>query len=99
MHKIMIFGTNSGSGKSTFARLLGEKLNITPTYLDTIFWKPGWQIAPSEEIFEKIEEVLTRERWIIEGSYTRFAIEKRIELADTIFLFDFNRFICFIKFA
>jgi len=95
MNQIMIWGTNSGSGKSTFARLLGKKLNIEPVHLDSIAWKPGWVSAPDEEIQAKISEVLARERWILEGSYSRHLFDERLRRADTIFFFDVNRFVCF----
>ena len=91
----MIIGTNSGAGKSTFARLLGEKLEISPSYLDAFFWKPGWEISTFEEMSLQIKAVLDNDRWIIEGNYTKHLFEERVKLADTIFLFDFNRFVCF----
>ena len=94
MNRIMITGTNAGAGKSTFARLLGKKLDINPTHLDTFFWKPGWEMASPDEMTTKIKEVLNKDRWIIDGSYTKYLFEERIKLADTIFFFDFNRFVC-----
>jgi len=97
MNRVMIWGTNSGSGKSTLARLLGEKLGIEPVHFDRIAWKPGWVVAPDEEIRAKVLEVLPRERWILEGSYSRHLFEERVRLADTILFFDFNRFVCFFN--
>jgi len=95
MNRIMVIGTNSGAGKSTFARLLGEKLDINPTYLDTFFWKPGWEMSTAEEMSTKIRTILCNDKWIIEGSYSKHLFEERLQLADTIFMFDFNRFVCF----
>lgn len=95
MNRVMVWGTNSGSGKSTFARLLGERLGIEPAHLDRIAWKPGWVTAPDEEIRAKIREVLARERWILEGSYSRHLFDERLRHADTVVFFDVNRFVCF----
>ena len=97
MKRIMVWGTNSGSGKSTFARRLGERLGIEPVHLDSIAWKPGWVVAPDGEIQAKISDVLLRERWIIEGSYSRHLFHERLRLADTVVFFDVNRFVCFFN--
>ena len=94
MNRVMIFGTNSGSGKSTLARLLGRKLGIEPVHLDRVAWKPGWVVAPAEEIQAQIREVLSRERWILEGSYSKHLFDERLQLADTVVFFDVNRFAC-----
>jgi len=95
MNRVMVWGTNSGSGKSTFARMLGEKLGVEPVHLDSIAWKPGWVVAPDAEMGAKIREVLARERWILEGSYSRHLFQERLQQADTVVFFDVNRFVCF----
>ena len=95
MDRVMVWGTNSGSGKSTFARQLGERIGVEPTHLDRIAWKPGWVVAPDEEIRAKISEVLPRARWILEGSYSRHLFHERLQHADTVVFFDVNRFVCF----
>lgn len=42
MNKIIIIGT-TGSGKSTVAKKLSEKLNVPHIQLDFLFWKPNWE--------------------------------------------------------
>lgn len=94
MKRIMIIGF-SGAGKSTLARKLGELLNITPTYIDSIHWLPGW-VENSDENKKKIlARVLENDCWIIDGSYRKLLWERRLELCDTIIYLDINRFTCF----
>ncbi|MFZ0474158.1 MAG: topology modulation protein, partial [Halobacillus sp.] len=42
MKRIMVMGISAGAGKSTFARQLGDQLNISVFHLDVFYWKPGW---------------------------------------------------------
>ena len=39
---------HTGSGKSTLARNLGKILGITPTYMDSLHWLPGWGESDDE---------------------------------------------------
>jgi len=90
----MIIGF-AGAGKSTLARKLGEKLNIEQTYLDALFWKPGWSNGSYQEVTEKLNSIISREKWIIDGRYNQCAYDEQIALADTIIMLDINRFTCF----
>jgi adenylate kinase family enzyme len=51
MRNVLVFGS-SGSGKSTFARQLGERLGIETIHMDAAFWKPGWVESDDEEFRE-----------------------------------------------
>lgn len=90
--RITIIGY-SGSGKSTFAGLLGNVYYIQPTHLDTIFWQPNWIERSTNETKEMIADVVKKDEWIIDGNYKRFSPERH-ELANQIFFFNFNRFQC-----
>lgn len=68
--KINVIGT-SGSGKSTFARALAQKLEIPYIEMDSLFWKPDWKGTPDEELFEKIEQALAIPDWVLDGNYKR----------------------------
>ena len=41
MQRILIIG-NAGSGKTTFARLLAQKLALPLVHLDRIYWYGNW---------------------------------------------------------
>ena len=97
MKRIMIIGCG-GAGKSTLARQLGEKLNLPVVHLDNLFWHPGWVESTKEEIDEKILRELQKERWIIDGNYTR-TLPQRLQHCDTAIYLDFSRFACLLGIA
>ncbi|OGB83577.1 hypothetical protein A3F66_04370 [candidate division TM6 bacterium RIFCSPHIGHO2_12_FULL_32_22] len=93
--KIVIIG-NAGSGKSTFAKKLSQKLCLPLYHLDKYFWKPGWQ-EPNYSEFELIHNDLCDQlKWIIEGMNTRI-LEYRIKRADIIIFLDFSRYLCLFR--
>jgi adenylate kinase family enzyme len=75
IQRINVVGT-SGSGKSTFARALAQRLDLPYYELDQLFWKPGWQMSSDEELFAKVRQVTSQQRWILDGNYHRTAPEK-----------------------
>ena len=87
MHKIAVVG-NGGSGKSVLARKLGEITQIPVYHLDALYWKPGWTPTPRDEWCKLQEELVKRDRWIIDGMYAR-TLEIRAKAADTIVYLDF----------
>lgn len=69
--KINVIGT-SGSGKSTVARGITQKLNIPYIQLDALFWRADWQGTPDDLFFAKIEAALAgKTDWVIDGNYKR----------------------------
>lgn len=79
--RINVIGT-AGSGKSTFARRLAELLGLPYYEMDALFWKPDWQESPDEELFQKVRDVTSQDRWVLDGNYTRTTPEKwkRVQL-------------------
>ena len=69
MPRIHIVGT-SGSGKTTVARKIAEKLGIKHIELDAINWQPNWTALPKEEFREKVKEVIEEGDWTIDGNYS-----------------------------
>ena len=92
MKRILIIG-NGGSGKSTFAKKLHQKLNLELIHLDNLFWKPNWIQTPKLEWHNVVQELIQKEKWIIDGNFNS-TLEMRIEKADTIIFFDMKRKTC-----
>lgn len=92
MKRIAIIGSG-GSGKSTLARKMGDKLNLEVWYLDRLLWKPNWQLTTREEQREIQNELIAKDRWIIDGNYTR-TLDIRLNAGDTIVFLDISKVIC-----
>ncbi|MBP1963270.1 DNA topology modulation protein [Paenibacillus aceris] len=95
MRKIILIGSG-GSGKSSLARELGDILAIRVYHLDAIFWKPGWVSTPKEEQIRVQEELISLDKWIIDGNYGG-TIDIRLRSADTIIFFDLSKWLCLYR--
>lgn len=92
MQKIIVIGC-PGAGKSTFARGLRDVTGLPLYYLDMIWHKPDGNNVSREDFDTALDEILVRDRWIIDGNYQR-TLEKRLEVCDTVFLLDFPLEVC-----
>jgi len=92
MKKIIVIGS-PGAGKSTFSRALAEKTGLPLHHLDRLWWNPGW-VESEKEVFDKrLAEILTTERWIIDGNFNR-TLPMRLDACDTVFYLDYPRRVC-----
>jgi adenylate kinase family enzyme len=90
--KIHIIG-GPGSGKTYIAKTLAGKLKIQKYELDQLFWDSeslyqGSQTSPAKrEIM--LNEILEKDKWIIEGMYFRW-VEESFRRADYILVLKTN---------
>lgn len=68
MKKILIVGV-SGAGKSTLARQLHRELGLQVHHLDSLFWKPGWEMPDAQEWEQKLKALARQDSWIIDGNF------------------------------
>jgi adenylate kinase family enzyme len=92
MKRIMIIGC-PGSGKSTFARALGEKTGLPLHYLDMMYWNPDRTTKPKEEFRAALRETVALSEWIIDGNYGS-TLELRMEACDTVIFLDYPVEVC-----
>lgn len=92
MKKAIVIGC-PGSGKTTFSEKLHTHTGVPLFYLDAIWHKPDRTHISREEFDQRLAEIGKLDEWIIDGNYSR-TIEVRLELCDTVFLFDLPTQVC-----
>ncbi len=93
MERVIIIGCG-GAGKSTLARVLGEKTGLPVVHLDQIWWAPAnWQHLEKPEFDRRLYAEMEKKKWILDGNFNR-TIEPRLERCDTVIYLDMNRLTC-----
>ena len=93
--RILIIGS-SGAGKSTFSIQLSKIINIPIIHLDKEYWKSGWVKPEKDEWNNKINDLLNKEEWIMDGNF-KSTLDIRLSKADTCIFLDYNRLICLFR--
>ena len=92
MERIIVIGC-PGSGKSTFSKKL-HKITKTPLFhLDMMFWNADKTNVSREVFLERLNGVLLKEQWIIDGNYSS-SMELRLQNCDTVFFLDYPAELC-----
>ena len=92
MKKIIVIGC-PGSGKTTFALKLRDKIGLPLFHLDAIWHKPDRTHISRDEYDSRLAEIMALDEWIIDGNYSR-TIESRVSACDTVVLFDLPVEVC-----
>ncbi len=92
MQKALVIGC-PGSGKSTFARALGDKTRIPVCHLDLLYWNADKTTVPADLFLSRLNDVLATEQWIIDGNFSR-TLPLRLEHCDTVFFLDYPTDVC-----
>jgi len=66
--RIVVVG-DSGSGKSTVAAELCQKLGIKLVELDALHWEAGWIAAEIDVFRRRVQEAVMEEEWVLVGNY------------------------------
>lgn len=94
--KIAIMGY-SGSGKSTLAKYLSTYYDIPVLYLDTIQYEANWKMRDRAQAVSMVAEFMEHDSWVIDGNYSSFLQDRRLEEADCIIYMDFSRWSCLLR--
>ena len=92
MKRIMLFGL-PGSGKSTAALELSDRLQLSLHHLDKYFFIENWAKRDYDDFLRLLGEMVSQESWIIDGNCMR-SLEMRFERADTAIYFCFPVLTC-----
>lgn len=90
--RLLVLGCG-GSGKSTFSRKLSGTTRLDLYHLDSLYWRPGWNHTPPQEWESIVRELISRDSWIIDGSYYG-TLDMRLQRADAVIFFDLPRLVC-----
>lgn len=90
--RILVLGS-PGAGKTTITDLLSTKLELPVLHIDNIYWKDAWIKYSNKEISDSILLFLQNKKWIIDGNYQNFYLNRRINDAELIIFLDFNSII------
>ena len=82
-----------GAGKSTFSRRLRDATGLPLYHLDALYWRSDRSTLPREEFYPLQQEIIGRERWIIDGNY-QSTVEWRIAACDLVVFLDFPVEVC-----
>jgi adenylate kinase family enzyme len=89
----MIIGA-SGTGKSTLARKIGDRLDLPVVHLDRLFWNPGWKECPEPEFRARVASAAGAPAWVIDGNYSR-TYDLRLPHAQALIWLDLARHVYF----
>jgi adenylate kinase family enzyme len=70
VNRVSVIGT-SGSGKTTFARILAQKIGGKHIELDALHWEPDWVEASDEVLRERVDLATRGECWVTDGNYSK----------------------------
>jgi adenylate kinase family enzyme len=68
--RINVVGT-TGSGKTTLAGQLAQRLGYPHIELDALHWEPNWAEAPLEVFRQRTADALSDDCWVVDGNYSK----------------------------
>ncbi len=86
--RVAVLASASGSGKTTFARALAERLGVAFVELDALNHGPDWTEATPEELRAKVAPIVATDSWVIDGSYQSKLGDLVLRQADLVVWLD-----------
>jgi adenylate kinase family enzyme len=68
--RISVVGT-TGSGKTTLARQISQRLAIPHVELDALHWQPNWTPTSISVFRNRTSQALTGNNWVVDGNYSQ----------------------------
>jgi adenylate kinase family enzyme len=85
----VIVGGSTGSGKSTFARALAQRMGVPLIELDAIRHGPNWSETPDDRFRELVGARTIGDAWVVDGNYSIIR-EVTWGRADTLVWLDYS---------
>ena len=85
--RIAIVGA-SGTGKTTLARTLADRLSLPHVELDALHHGPNWTEASPDELRTRVSTELAADGWVIDGNYASKIGDLVTSQADTVVWLD-----------
>ena len=86
----------TGSGKTTLAKSLAQKLGTAHVDLDSLFWESNWKPGKHEVVRRRIVEALSSDRWVSDGNYGKFA-DVQLSRTTTLVWLDYSLSVCLLR--
>ena len=67
MNRISVVGS-SGSGKTTAARAVAERLGYARLELDSVYHQADWAALTDDEFRSTAQDFVSRDQWVIDGN-------------------------------
>lgn len=91
--RVLVVGS-SGAGKTTLARRVANKLELTHLSMDReFFWLPGWVARERSEQRKMIAEAVMEDRWVMDGSNPS-SFDLRLPRAHIVLWMRVPRLVC-----
>ena len=90
--RVLVIGC-AGAGKTVFAQRLSRATGLPLVNLDREFWQAGWIEPDKRHWAAKVEELIARPRWIMDGNYLG-TLALRLTRGDTVIFLDPPRLVC-----
>ena len=87
----VVVGGSTGSGKSTFARALAERMGVPLIECDALMWGPNWTAADPDVFRDRVAAAIAADAWVLDGNYSRTR-DLTWARADTFVWLDFPFF-------
>jgi adenylate kinase family enzyme len=92
MQRILVIGSG-GSGKSTVAKEIADRLRLPLVHLDAFYWHPGWRATETSAWERVVRELIAAPCWVMDGNYGG-TLDIRVERCDTVVFLDTPRVVC-----